>query len=372
MSLFVLWFSVVMITLVTALMFVMPALVRPTLPLGVSVPHSRVAEPIVRRSIRRYRMALTAAWIVGIALTLLLFSSSPVAASIVPVLIALALGLLAYMLSRRAIIRAKRNGQWYENVSVRLRANITAESTPARPPFGWTIAAVVILLAVIAVGVAIFPSLPDPTPIHWNAAGQADNYASKSVWSVFGPLLIGLGVVALLFPCSFLVRLSPLRAAPSDTPVESARRTALQRRLMTSLLGQLAVVMAVQIGWLAVAGWLVHGGGGVITTGVIPLLVLLLAVLVIFVVRYRNAVASWSTRSEDGRPDAPDDDRYWKGGFVYINRNDPSVFVPKRFGVGWTVNLGSIGGMAMGIVLLLVIAGVIVTAIVVPGARHSS
>jgi uncharacterized membrane protein len=98
-------------------------------------------------------------------------------------------------------------------------------------------------------------------------------------------------------------------------------------------------------------------------------------VLVVFVVRYRNAVASWSTASGDGgpdAPDAPDDDRYWKAGFFYINRNDPSVFVPKRFGVGWTVNLGSIGGVAIGIVLLAVIAGAIVIAIIAPSAGHRS
>lgn len=35
-----------------------------------------------------------------------------------------------------------------------------------------------------------------------------------------------------------------------------------------------------------------------------------------------------------------DDDRYWTGGAVYINRDDPAIFVERRFGVGWTINLG--------------------------------
>lgn len=33
-----------------------------------------------------------------------------------------------------------------------------------------------------------------------------------------------------------------------------------------------------------------------------------------------------------------DDDRFWKGGIFYVNKDDPSVFVEKRFGVGWSVN----------------------------------
>jgi uncharacterized membrane protein len=372
MSLFVLFFSIVVITLVMALMFVMPALVRAELPLGVSVPQGRVSEPVVRTSIRRYRMGVVGSWGLGVVLTLVLFASFPVAASIVPVLIAIALALMAYALSRRMIIHAKQDGRWYENVSVRLRAEITAESAPARPPLGWVMGAVVILLVVVALGVAVYPNIPDPTPIHWDVAGQPDNYAAKSVWSVFGPVLIGFGVVALLFATSFLVRVSPLRAVPSDSPAESTRRTRLQHRLMTSLIGQVAVVLAAQTGGLAVAGWILPASGWGITTSVIVMLALLLTVLVVFVVRYRKAVASWSTPSGDGRPDAPDDDRYWRGGFFYLNRNDPSVFVPKRFGVGWTVNLGSIGGVAIGIVLLAVIAGAIVIAIIAPSAGHRS
>src|SRR5690606_7946646 len=36
-----------------------------------------------------------------------------------------------------------------------------------------------------------------------------------------------------------------------------------------------------------------------------------------------------------------DDDSHWVGGLFYFNRNDPSIFVEKRFGVGWTINFGN-------------------------------
>ena len=372
MSQFIVWTSVVIITLVAALMLMMPALVRPTLPLGVSVPQARVDEPIVRTSIRRYRMAVVGAWVVGVALTLIMVAGFPIAASIVPFLVALVLGVIAYVVARGAIIRAKRDGRWYENVPVRLSAQITTKPVQSHPPFGWIIAAVAVLLAVMPVGVAVYPGVPNPTPVHWNAAGEVDRYAAKSVWTVFGPVLIGLGAVALLFACTFLVRLAPLRAAAIDAPADRDRRTARQRSLMSSLLGQLAVVVAVLIGWLTIVGWLAPRSAGLMVAGVVLLLMLLLAVIVIFAVRYRSAVASWGATDQHGRPDAPDDDRFWTGGLIYINRDDPAVFVPKRFGVGWTVNLGSIGGIALGVGVLLVIAAAIVIAILVPGAAHTS
>lgn len=36
-----------------------------------------------------------------------------------------------------------------------------------------------------------------------------------------------------------------------------------------------------------------------------------------------------------------DEDSYWKVGLIYFNRNDPSIFVEKRFGIGWTLNFAN-------------------------------
>jgi len=35
-----------------------------------------------------------------------------------------------------------------------------------------------------------------------------------------------------------------------------------------------------------------------------------------------------------------DDDRFWKAGLVYVNRDDPALVVGARFGVGWMLNFG--------------------------------
>jgi uncharacterized membrane protein len=57
-----------------------------------------------------------------------------------------------------------------------------------------------------------------------------------------------------------------------------------------------------------------------------------------------------------------DEDKHWVGGIFYVNRNDPSIFVEKRFGVGWTLNFANPIGylIVLGpIVLILVLAFVL-------------
>lgn len=49
-----------------------------------------------------------------------------------------------------------------------------------------------------------------------------------------------------------------------------------------------------------------------------------------------------------------DDDRYWLGGTLYHNPDDPAVLVPNRNGRGWTPNVGHPLGKLLMIAMLLV------------------
>lgn len=55
-----------------------------------------------------------------------------------------------------------------------------------------------------------------------------------------------------------------------------------------------------------------------------------------------------------------DDQRNWLGGLIYNNPDDPNLFVPKRFGLGWTVNFGHPQGKMLTIGLLLLIVVLVV------------
>ena len=40
-------------------------------------------------------------------------------------------------------------------------------------------------------------------------------------------------------------------------------------------------------------------------------------------------------------------DKNWKLGMFYFNPSDPSVLVERRFNIGWSVNFGSVWGLAL-------------------------
>ncbi len=374
--------SAVALLLMGVMFFAMPSLTRPTIPLGVSVPSERVGDPVVIGAVKRYRVGVAVVASVSLVLAVAFAAVAPVAATVIPILVMLVGVLAVYLSSRRTIQRAKHDGDWYRDVPVRLTATITAPPRErSAPALAWYVGGTVVLMAAVVVGALVYDTLPDPVPVHWNAGGVANGYAPKGIWSVFGPVLLGFAMIVLLYLLAIAIRRTPVRSVASDTPDTAARIAIAQGSLMQGLLGQIAFLLSLEFAAIAITSWLAPGSQTLILVSTIVLPALLLAVVLVFLLRYRSA--SMRARAGDATAgasgtrrtaDAPDDDRYWKAGSIYVNRSDPALMVPKRFGVGWTINMGHPAGIAIGIVTLVLIVGVIVLAIATgshtAGARY--
>ena len=355
-------------TLIAAILLMLPAMSRATLPLGVLVPRSRVTDPVVVAALRRFRIGVVVSYVVALAVAAMVAPLGPAAAPLAATFILLVGSVVAYLLCRRRIQAAKREGGWLEEVPVRISGSLTPDSADrARPAYGWFAAAVVVLAAAAAIGVALYDSLPATIAVHWNANGQPDRFAEKSFWSVFAPILIGAGVLALIVGIAFVVRGVPWRRGSGDRPEVAERIAALQAHLTQSLLGWIAFVVSAAISALSVLGWW-RAESNAQSAGVVAVTVGLLVVIFVVIAAYAVRLTSGTRAIRAGAEvpvgapgaardtvDPRDDDRHWKGGLVYVNSGDPALFVPKRFGVGVTLNLGHPGGIAIAVFTLLLI-----------------
>lgn len=96
----------------------------------------------------------------------------------------------------------------------------------------------------------------------------------------------------------------------------------------------------------------------------------LLVVFLIFLflpIRRTRTKANTSLDYENTDTFLCDDDQYWYGDFFYNNPDDPAVFVPKRFGFGWTVNFGNPKGKLFMIAALLLPLLIALLGIIFPG-----
>lgn len=96
--------------------------------------------------------------------------------------------------NRRKVAAIKRAEGWA--AEGRERVAVVGEGDVPRPiSLSWNLPYVVVMIATLALGAALYPSMPDLVPLHADLSGAVDRWAEKSVASVFG---LPLSVEALL------------------------------------------------------------------------------------------------------------------------------------------------------------------------------
>jgi uncharacterized membrane protein len=342
-------FPVALVGLMTCLI---PALVAPTVPFGVRIPADRVGEPVVRRQRRIYFVttgAVTVAATVG-AYFAPLWLVPIIAVGIVPI------ALVAYAFARQAIKSAKAAGNWYAGLTQATATDTTWRTQPLRFPWAWALPSIAIVLATVITGAARYNDLPHRLAIHFNANGAADRYVDRSLGTAFAAVWPQLFVTALVLGLLFLT----YRSRPETDAADPAGSTDRYRRFLSRFARVMLVMIALVNASLLLASlqiWqLVPVDSSTIRlTSTLPIV----GVVLLIAVALRTGQAGARLNGRGAATTSVvnrDDDRYWKGGLIYVNRGDPAVVVPRRFGVGWTFNFAH----PLSWLLLAVVIGAIV------------
>jgi uncharacterized membrane protein len=195
---------------------------------------------------------------------------------------------------------------------------------PRRAPYPWLwlLPPGALIGVSLFFGVALYPGLPTEIPTHFDVHGVADHYAATTAFTAFFPVIIQTLLTAIIAVAAALsLRLPPRGDA-------RAAVTTVQATLILATGVDLALLLLARPVWQ---------GRTTLSTGTLIGAALAVAVGV-------AAVLAASLRAT--RPAPGDPESHWRGIF-YIDRDNPSIFVPKRFGLGWTLNLGRPGGQAL-------------------------
>ncbi|QFF97455.1 DUF1648 domain-containing protein [Psychrobacillus glaciei] len=226
---------------------------------------------------------------------------------------------------------------------------------------------VFIIPMIVTVGLIIYtfmkyPEMPDMIPTHWGPSGQADAFSEKTYFSVISMPLILLVMQGMFLLMSEGMKFSGAKINPSNKKTSVAQQLAFRKYTSWfSLFITLSTTLL--MGYLHLQT--IHpeiSSPWIMFTLPIVFLVITFVGVGIYTVKVgqsgsRLKVGGASSSKEDSI--AVDDDKYWKGGMLYINRDDPSILVEKRFGVGWTLNFGrplSWVVLFVPIIIILVIA----------------
>lgn len=307
----------------------------------VTVPDSASSDPYLRRLKRLFASAV-------IALTFVLFIACGCAFVLVGsrafagayAAAALALCLLSYglMLRFRSLVRRHKSAMGWTAKGQERVAFIADDSAPCAISMKWDLLMVAIAVLTAAIGAAVYPLMPERIALQIGPDGAVGSWADKSPAVAAIPVVYVLFVAGIMAFSHWSIVRSKKASSPS-TPASTAWAYGLFARAQSLFL----IVVGVLVSLVGPTMELAFAQIFTLQQLIIPILAVSLAVVVAAIVLafvYGQNGSRLIARVQSDAPLSADDDRHWKGGVFYVNRSDSSLFVPERFGIGWTLNLG--------------------------------
>lgn len=324
--------------LVLAIALALPAINSPTVPFGVRIPAQRVGDPAVVRQTRIYRWRVLLSGILALGACLAIYGVTDEALLLpLSVLVLVGAWYACFFLANHEIRAAKAAGGWYEGVRQGIAVDTELRTDPPRFPWLWLAPALIVIIATAVIGMISYPSMPDVLAVHRGANGLPNRLAAKSIGTAFSLVFVQIGVTALLVGIAAAIL---FRSRPDIDPAHPAGSAHWHRRYMVlgakALLGLLAMINLAMLG----SSLLMWTGTVTPWASLVVVLPILASVAVAVVVFARN-----NRPPDEGEEDTGlthrEDDKYWRSGLFYVNGEDPALMVPRRFGLGWTLNFGN-------------------------------
>lgn len=345
-----------LIPIVGILMALTPFLMKKSEVFAVTIPEAAASDPVIKGMKRRFFLIVLIATAILAALGLVCWLANYEAG----VLVVVIFGILfltgfgyALMLYFRSKVREYKAAKGWVADAQESVAVIGEREIPKAISLKWNFLYLPIMVLTLAIGYAGYGDMPDMVPMHMGFDGQVDRWVEKT------PLIpwITVMIQAFLALCIVFSHWSITRSkrlSEPEAPAASALAYGMFARANSIFLlftGLLICILLIAMP-LSFMGVLTMMQAGAMT--MVGALVVVIASLALALV-YGQGGARLFARMEGSDELLSDNDALWKLGVFYWNPEDPSLFLPARFGIGWTINWARPSAWA------IIIGGAVVT-----------
>ncbi|ANE45693.1 hypothetical protein SY83_04570 [Paenibacillus swuensis] len=321
-----------------------PYLTRKTESFGVSVTEEIYHSPELRRMRKRY------AWTNGLGSMLIpgslilfhtLLSLSETGQMILLLVHIFALTLFSFLLytwfhRRMRVLKTAQN--WMDPKLQRIVVNMNRKTPRSRLSALWYIPHILVVAATVATGLLFYDDFPAKLVMKLDLNGQPLRIEDKSYRNILFPAAVQSFILIMHILIHYSITRAKQQIDPAD-PETSHMRSVLFRNIMERymfIIGFLLVSLFyfVQLNFLFTWD---HTIVISVSLGIVGI-ILIYSIWLSFTTGQGGSRIKLPRDGEQTGNIQVDDDRFWKLGVLYYNPEDPSLFVEKRFGVGWTVN----------------------------------
>ncbi len=330
-----------------ALQMAIPFIVKRTVVFGVTIPVDEVKNAQLKQYKKLYAILTFLISVIVVAIYFIWSSSITLTENQLIIVglfmpfVILFISMALYFYFHVKVMTLKKQKHWFKDRKQVRVSELNLRTMDEMLP--WV---VYVIPMVISVGLVVFTlinytSLPDQIPTHWGPDGKPDAFTDKTYLSALTLPLVLLIMNGMFLGINELTRNSGIKLSAGNVKASRVRQLRL-RKYTSWLLFFISIMISMLFTFLQFTTLYENSVSDLlIITMPLAFSALVLVGTIILAVKVGKKDSDLDIEIiEEGSGEVinADDDQYWKGGLFYFNPEDPSIFVEKRFGVGWTMN----------------------------------
>lgn len=263
-------------------------------------------------------------------------------------------GIMSYFVCNRRMLRLKEKMivEGYQpnkkiTLDLSFRENMSIFPT-------WILTAIQLIIIAFEIVITIKKQtiIPNKIIMQWDFQGNPTRIVDKTWLNIYSAPIIQLVLVFILSFTNESYKRGKQRVMDKQS-VKWSQSFRKMSSYMGAVIAVLVQIMMFVIQMTSVVPFLTEKTMTKILMITIGLM--LLAIIGLMVIYGQSGAR---INQESATPASYDDDKYWKGGMFYFNREDPSFWVEKRMGIGMTINLANWKAVVFVVAPIVVILGI--------------
>lgn len=340
------------------IMVYIPYVTRKTESFGVSIPEEVYHSDELKAIRKRYAVQMGVfGLIVLVALSVLsaFFKRTPEGIAPAIALFVLLIGpFIVYLKFHYQMKRLKAQRDWKQARVEAIAADIGFRKYKLAFSNGWFAIPLIIVGGTAVMTMVFYDQFPNRIPMHYDFEGNVTNWAHKSYRTIWMfPALQIFMTVLFAFINSMIAR--SRQEIDASNPEKSVQQNVIFRRRWSGFMIIMGTVMVLLFGFIQFSLLVSLSPVWMTSVSFIAVSLMVIGAIVLSFSTGQGGSRVKTAKGRKGQKINRDDDRYWKLGVIYFNPKDPSIWVEKRFGVGWTVNLAHPAGWGFFVVIALIV-----------------
>ncbi|MNK54438.1 hypothetical protein D3C87_734240 [compost metagenome] len=332
---------ILMFAAISAALIATPYLTRRTVSFGISVSEEMYYSEPIRRMRRSY------AWVTGIihfllilGLAISLFNANEQTLSYVlpaysVILIASIMLIQGFFYTRMKRYKAAQPA--VPHTKERLIIDTSFRQQRLVYSGTWFLIHLVIIAVSFLLTWMYYDQAPDTIAMKYSMTGEVIRSVDKSYTSMFFPNIMQVIMLILFYTVNRIIHKSKQQLGPGKAEASVQQNIIFRRKWsMFTLMAGLVMILLFSLMQLSMFRQISPEVLMPVTL-IFPAFIVISALIVS--VQTGQGGSRIGRSSDNPSAETVHDDAYWKLGNMYYNAKDPSLFVEKRMGVGWTLNM---------------------------------